>query len=204
MYADLMEDELEEEDKKQLSFLQVITSESQRLTRLIDNVLGFSRAQKNTLTFSPRFEVIDNIISSTIRNFTPALSAKKIKIDFNPNATKTVLVDSEILEQILNNLLSNVEKYAASGKKVTINSTQDGDFTYIQVQDYGPGISEREQDKIFDSFYRSNSELTEGVSGAGIGLNISKQLAQLHQGDLLLEESTQGACFVVHLKTPTQ
>ncbi|MCB1808815.1 MAG: ATP-binding protein, partial [Candidatus Competibacteraceae bacterium] len=113
-------------------------------------------------------------------------------------------LDPDVLEQILNNLLGNVEKYVAAGDQVTLASWQHGEQSFIRLQDDGPGIPARERQRIFEPFYRLGSALTEGVSGAGLGLTISRELARLHGGDLELEPTSTGACFLLRISTPPE
>jgi signal transduction histidine kinase len=112
-----------------------------------------------------------------------------------------------VVEQILNNLLSNVEKYAAGGAQLDIATWCRDDYSYIRLRDYGPGIAKRERGKIFRPFYRISSQLTDGVTGTGIGLTITRELARLHGGELELlpaQSAAPGACFQVSLHTAEQ
>jgi len=104
-----------------------------------------------------------------------------------------------VVEQILVNLFSNVEKYAASGGVLQVASSQTGETTTITVSDGGPGIPARQHEAIFQPFYRSSDRLVD-VAGTGIGLSIARELAQLHGGDVRLVDSETGACFEVTLK----
>ncbi|OGB23813.1 MAG: hypothetical protein A3I66_20680 [Burkholderiales bacterium RIFCSPLOWO2_02_FULL_57_36] len=213
MYAELLEDELADEDDKQRKYLSVITGESQRLSRLIGNVLRFASADKGRLALHLQPGRVDDVVVRCIEAFMPALKAKAIEVRLTCNASARVLLDAEVLEQILNNLISNVEKYAASGAMMEVSSVQQGSITTITVRDFGPGIARREQDRIFQPFYRISSRLTDGVAGTGIGLGIARELVRLHGGDLTLEASEnpvedptkegagRGACFKVSLLT---
>ena len=227
MYAELLEDKLQEEllheeqhieeqlgdkqaltdqcydaDPKYLKHIKIISSESQRLSRLIANILNFSKATKSGLKVHKTVGDIDTVVSSVISKFEPLLLAKDFKFEIDLNARKQVKFDHDALEQILNNLLSNVEKYAASGKYLAITSTQDKEYTTIIVRDQGPGIPVAEHLKIFKPFYRMSSKLTDGVSGTGIGLSIAKELAILHGGSLKLVPFESGACFKLKIHTP--
>ncbi len=208
MYAELLEakmdSEAETEQSKSKHFLDVIINESQRLSRLIENVLSFAKVQKATLKINRTKGIIDECIDNVLLSFSPILAQKNLSVQFNRNAGNTVLFDSQLLEQILNNLLSNIEKYAAQGKQIDINTIQNQNQTKIEIRDYGPGIADNEQKKIFNPFYRSSSKLTEGVSGTGIGLTISQQLAILHGGSLSYKSVPEGACFVMQLDTPSE
>jgi len=204
MYAELLENELpdeDHEDSKQRKYIGIINAESQRLSRLIANVLSFARAAKEHLVLQTQPGKADEIIARCIEAFTPALQEKAIEVRFDAHAGGLVQIDTEVLEQILNNLISNVEKYAASGAILEISSAQQGNLTTISVRDFGPGIARREQEQIFHPFYRISSKLTDGVAGTGIGLGIARQLARLHGGDLTLVDVTPGACFQVQLLT---
>ena len=210
LYAELLEAQIEDgleletsssETKKLRRYIGIITAESQRLSRLIANVLSFGQFQKTHLRLSFQIGKLDEVIMRCVAAFKPALEAKGIAIQLELNAQTLVLLDFQIIEQILNNLISNVEKYAASGKAVSIQSAQKGGLSTIDVRDFGPGIAPREREKIFQAFYRSSSLLTDGVSGTGIGLDIARRLARLHGGDVTLQEVDQGACFRISLRT---
>ena len=129
------------------------------------------------------------------------MSKKGIEIRFHGNASDPVQFDIDALEQILVNLLSNVEKYAASGKLMELSTSQNGDRTTIEIADHGPGIAGDQREKIFQPFYRMSDRL-EGAAGAGIGLSIARSLARLHGGDIDLLDTDSGATFRVELLTP--
>jgi signal transduction histidine kinase len=204
MYADLLETDLErmpdDETTQPKSRLKVIAEESQRLSRLIGNVLTMARQQRKTLTLKPQPAIVDDIIRDVLRQFEPALSRCKVDATFEATAGESVSVDVDVVEQILVNLFSNVEKYAASGGVLQVASSQSGETTMITVSDGGPGIPARQRDAIFRPFYRSSDRLVD-AAGTGIGLSIARELAQLHGGDLRLVASETGARFEVTLKT---
>jgi signal transduction histidine kinase len=119
-------------------------------------------------------------------------------------APRVVMLDAQALEQILNNLLSNAEKYAASGGAIYIETTQAHGVSTIDVRDLGPGIPASERERVFEPFYRISSKLTDGVAGTGIGLDIARQLARQHGGDVTLQAAAVeggGARFRVTLRT---
>ena len=202
MYAELLEKDLDEPDERLQRHLGVIVSESQRLSRLIGNVLTFSRKQRETLELRRKPGVVDDVLRSVLDHFGPALGAKQIEVQFEPGAGDSVSLDADALEQIVGNLISNVEKYGAEGKRMEIASHRHGDTVEITVADRGPGLPPRERQRIFEPFYRVSNTLTEGVSGTGMGLAISRDLARLHGGELELVASEQGARFRVTLECP--
>lgn len=201
MYAEMLENYLECEDSKAHDYAEVIASESQRLSRLIENVLNFSKAQNGRLSINTRPCDVDVLIHALVDTYRPLLAEKGMTLFYSSKLDIQPALDSEVVEQILINLLSNAEKYATSGDTVCITADiQDNDL-FIRVIDYGPGIDERLQERIFESFYRVSSRLSDGVSGTGIGLNIARQMARLHGGDLYLEnhQGAEGCIFCLRL-----
>ncbi len=212
LYAEMLEQQLppEEDDPLPQRYLRIIASESQRLSRLIENVLSFSRIKRGGLKIAPKLDQIDRCIGQIIENFTPALNDRNLQVRFNNNANDSRLFDCQALEQILNNLISNCEKYAAEGEFIEISSWQTQDTSFIRIRDYGPGIIATEKDAIFSPFYRISNKLTDGVSGTGIGLGLARDLAKAQGGDLVLEtdihNNTQtapsGASFLLQIHSP--
>lgn len=206
MYAELLERDLEEPHGEANSTapdrLRVIVSESERLSRLIGNVLAFARQQRQQLHIRRTPAGIDQTVANCLERFRPSLAEKGLTLEFHGGAPQAVEVDVDALQQILANLLSNVEKYAAGGKSVTVTTRSKPGRTVIEVADRGPGIERAHAAEIFQPFYRISSRL-EDAPGTGIGLAIARQLAQLHGGDLTLQPSEHGACFRVELATPS-
>jgi len=205
LYADLLEHDLESvepnEARRPQERLKVITAESQRLSRLIGNVLTFARQQRDRGKLKRKAGRVDDVARAVIRQFEPTMAQKGIEIRFDGNASDPVQFDIDALEQILVNLLSNVEKYAASGKLMEVSTGQTGDRTTIEIADHGPGIAGEQREKVFQPFYRMSDRL-EGATGAGIGLSIARNLARLHGGEVDLLDTDTGATFRVELLTP--
>lgn len=205
MYAELLAEQLQEGENVDAvdaqRRLDIIISESGRLSRLIGNVLTFSQQQRQQVALKLEPGRIDDTIHSVIQQFQPTLQSQGVEPTFVAGASAAVNFDSDAVEQILVNLFNNVEKYAAQGKRLDIASRQDGERTTIRVADAGPGVPAAERDRIFQPFYRISNRL-EGPAGAGIGLSIARGLARLHEGDLRLVDSATGATFEVDLHTP--
>jgi signal transduction histidine kinase len=202
MYAELLAQRMEDTDDKAAQQLDVIVSQSQRLSRLISNVLTFARQQRNKLTLRAAPGCVDDVIHATLDNFRPTLVEHGVDITFDAGAPGEVMLDADVLEQILANLFNNVEKYAASGGSMRITSLQEGQTTTVVVADNGPGIPARLRERVFEPFARASDKLAEGVTGTGIGLAIARDLARLHGGGLTLDpDAGPGACFRLTLKT---
>ncbi|NLI77405.1 MAG: HAMP domain-containing histidine kinase [Candidatus Riflebacteria bacterium] len=186
LHAELLEQDLADDDDTGRRRLAVVISESQRLGRLINNVLTFSRQQRDRLALKPSPAVPDDLVRGVLERFSPFLAGRQVILETSLQAGRSVAVDGDALEQILNNLLSNVEKYAAAGGQALVATRQAGDTTWVLVRDAGPGIPPDQAGFVFEPFARLHDSLTEGVAGAGIGLTISRELARRHGGDLRL------------------
>ncbi|WP_163830794.1 sensor histidine kinase [Spartinivicinus ruber] len=204
MYAELLTDQLYEEDQQQSKYLKVITGESLRLSRLIENVLNFSRAQRNAIKINKLPGIIDECVKNTIVAFEATLHNKGMQFEVSYSAEQPVYFDKGVIEQILNNLFSNAEKYAHDGKNISVTTQLLNEHCKITVQDYGPGIPTYARNRIFEPFYRVSSKLTDGISGTGIGLNIARQLARLHGGDLTLSGMEVGTCLVLSINVSSE
>ncbi len=200
MYAELLEVRMEDADETSRENLAVIVEESQRLSRMIGNVLAFAKRQRGGLKPNPRRCAPDDIVRSVIERFRPALTAKGVEISFAGNAPGEISLDSDFLEQILGNLFGNVEKYAAVGGVMDVRSGMNDDVLTLRIADRGPGIPKAQREAVFLPFQRLSDRLTDGVAGTGIGLTIAREQARNHGGDLTIVESEEGATFQLTLR----
>jgi signal transduction histidine kinase len=221
MYAELLDRDLDgiENDgaARPRERLNIILSEGQRLSRLIGNVLTFARQQRRTLQTQLREEVPDRLIRTILGRFEPAFGDQQIDVQLDLNAGETMLLDPDFVEQILGNLVSNVEKYAASGGLLQIESQLSPSEPFsevphesatisrsscqltIDVIDKGPGVESSKRSEIFLPFARVSNTLSY-AAGTGIGLSIARELARLHGGDVVLMDSSTGCWFRVTLR----
>ncbi len=198
LYSQLLS-ERNHDDAQTLRYLGVIEQESQRLTRLIQNVLDFNSAPVLSLHEVRVVELLEGIQQT----FTPSFSAKGIAIhlqlDEGIDAATTVNSNRDKLTQILANLMSNAEKYAYQSQRVELRATRTRQHVILSVRDYGQGVTRQALKQLFKPFYRVNNQLTEGVSGTGIGLTICQQLAESMNASLKAENCERGMRFSVLL-----
>ncbi|MFZ2957383.1 MAG: HAMP domain-containing sensor histidine kinase [Candidatus Ozemobacteraceae bacterium] len=217
MYAELLENELPEEDVDHRKRLDIIILETRRLGRLIGNVLSFAKHRKGKLHVKPRMGIPDQEIMAVMDNFRPALDARRIALHLDLDASKNMRFDADVLEQILGNLISNVEKYAYQGENLIVKTRLHQSTLHVWVRDFGPGIPADKRDFIFQPFTRLSDKVNEGASGTGIGLSIAREQAQLHGGNVELvfsngaigectsvpeSENPRGNCFLMTIVEP--
>ncbi len=193
LYAEMAQQRMEELDDDTASrHLSVVEAETSRLSRLIHNVLTFGQQQRDQLTVHPRAASLDEVTQRVAGMWRPGLEAKGFTVECTLHAPNSFNFDPDAVEQIIGNLLSNVEKYAGSGRFVSIATQVNEKHARLTIEDHGPGIPARMRATVFAPFVRVRNDVTEGVSGTGIGLSISRNLAELHGGSLSLEDVAGG------------
>jgi signal transduction histidine kinase len=192
--VDLAADDLNEQEES-LRRLALVQEEGHRLSRLIDNVLTFSRHEQKRLTMHPRPCVPADVIGAVLEQFSAALERRSIRVELVGTIAESCVFDPDAFSQILTNLVSNVEKYAADGAYLGIASKLEGGRLTVTVTDRGAGIPAAEAEKVFRPFYRMRHEVSEGATGTGLGLSIARELASRMGGELRLRPSDIGAVF---------
>ena len=199
LYAELLDRDLElfddEDDSSARSRLATIVTEAQRLSRLISNILTFSRQRRGKLTVTPQPFDLDARVRGMVEQFGPALTACDVDVEVEWAAPAPTHADKDSVDQIVANLLSNVEKYAAGGGWLGVRTRQDEAHSYVEVADLGPGIPKEHRERVFLPFYRVSDRLSDGVTGTGIGLALSAELARKNGGSLALVPSERGTVF---------
>ncbi len=200
MYAELLfGGRISDPDKKR-HYLQVIVSETRRLTRLVNNVLDFSRLEQGKKKYHPETinmtEYIQEILSSQ------ALPIKEAGMKLEtvlPDKSIVVLADRDAIDQVMVNLIDNAVKYAGGGElKISLETT--GERALIQVADNGPGVPGDHQERIFEQFHRVDDSLTAKQQGTGLGLSIARRILRDLGGDIIYRPGQSGgSCFVVSL-----
>ncbi len=195
---DLVEEQLPADASHLRARLDLVRQESGRLARLIDNVLTFSRADLGRLRLDVQERDVAPLIKDAAAAFQPLLERRGVRLELQTPAQLRAAVDADAFTQIIANLLSNVEKYAAGGSAAISAALEDG-WMRLRIEDSGPGIPETFRPRLFQPFERASRQISEGSSGAGLGLSIARDLARRMGGDLRLLDSTQGAVFELTL-----
>ncbi|NNE92668.1 MAG: HAMP domain-containing histidine kinase [Verrucomicrobiales bacterium] len=203
MFSDLLSTNKSVETDKRTEYSGIISREAARLTRLINNLLDFSRMDRGDGKYN--FEKLDavSLARETLENYRMQLEADGCELEFRDHDGEPIWIegDRDALSQVLLNLLSNADKYACSGREIILEVNQSApDEVEWRVLDRGPGIRRKDAAKIFEKFYRADDSLATGIQGSGLGLTLARQIARGHGGDIkFCNRDKGGSCFSVVL-----
>ncbi len=193
--------DLSEQQKE--DFLAIVVNESERIARLVNQVLDIEKIQNKT-TANLTFKTVNlhQIIEQSIQNVLPLIQEKKIDLVKElTNQPIEIKGNRDKLMQVVINLLSNAIKFCDAQKgQITVTLKQMANKNIIQVKDNGKGIEPKNQSKIFDRFTQINDAQLGKPQGSGLGLFISKTIIEQHQGTLSVESQVgKGATFIIQL-----
>ena len=192
MFAELMHDRPQPLEK-QNQYLRIITVESERLTRLINNVLDFAKLGRNQRHFEKKHLDLHELITRVWESHEMHLRDAGFTTEWiAAPAPYPVLGDDDALAQILVNLLSNAEKYSTERKDIQLHTWLEDGSIKVSVLDRGTGVPTSDARKIFEAFYRAHDSLSSGIQGSGLGLTLARQIAQAHGGELAYEPREGG------------
>jgi len=205
MFAELLQMR-ETNDAQQTSFLYTIVSESERLTRLLNNVLDFSRIERGQKTYQLQPGSLAEVVEFAVRTIQYPLTQQGFVLDLNVDeAIPRVAVDRDALQQAILNLLTNAMKYSGEQRVIGLRLFKEDGAAWIQVSDRGIGISEREQSRIFEKFYRVPIPENREISGTGLGLSLVAHIVEAHGGSVLVQSSPgEGSTFSIRIPLPRQ
>jgi signal transduction histidine kinase len=184
----------------QEEYLSIIVNESERLTRLINTVLDFSKIEQG----KKRYNLIKTNISKVVQSAIYAMeySLKEAGFDLKSEIEQNIQTkaDADAIEQAVLNLMSNAVKYSNSNKEIEVKLFSKDCSIFIQVADKGIGIPESEQKKIFEKFYRAHTGHEKDTGGAGLGLTVVQHIVDAHNGKIELESKVgEGSTFTIVL-----
>ena len=202
MYSEMLEKNWVKSPDKKAEYYGNMRQESERLSRLIENVLDFSRIQRGRKQYAFDVGDMNKCVADVVEMMRPYAVQKGFSIETELGRLDQSTFDSDAVTQIVVNLLDNAIKYARDARDKTIivrTSSEDG-FTLIEVEDHGPGVPNRQRKKIFEQFYRSGAEATRETNGTGLGLTLVKKFAEAHNGFVeIANAKPSGAIFRVAL-----
>jgi signal transduction histidine kinase/type II secretory pathway pseudopilin PulG len=197
LLENLLEDRQFDETKTR-EYLQLMAGENERLRRLIQNFLAFSRIERNRQTFE--FEAVEpaDVAEAAIQSMRDRLEGV-VTVDV-PRSLPPVRADRDALTTVLLNLLDNAWKYTGAEKRIELRAAAGQSDVVFSVSDNGAGIPAREQRKIFRRFYQVDRRLARETGGCGLGLSIVDHLVRAHAGEVAVKsEPGAGSTFTIRI-----
>jgi two-component system phosphate regulon sensor histidine kinase PhoR len=185
--------------EKQEELLGVMAGECTRLSRLLHNILDFGKIERKTKQYSLKETGLVSVVKNTVKLHEHRLKSLGFRLETEfPSGEIRIKIDEDALTQVLTNLMDNALKYSAEEKELKISVVSEKDKVKIQIRDKGIGIPPREQDRIFDDFYRFSEAARMNPSGVGLGLKISRHIMEAHGGEIeVRSEPGKGSTFTL-------
>lgn len=192
-----------EDPEARNKFLDIITSQSDRLAKIIDDLLSISKMEKMEETeIEKESTLLKEVINSAKTFCEGAARDKDISIKIKCEDDLTAKINPILMEQALTNLIDNAIKYSESGKAIEITAEKKASEILIKVKDQGIGISKEHLDRIFERFYRVDKARSRKQGGTGLGLSIVKHIVHAHKGKITVE-SKAGAGSIFTISIPS-
>ena len=188
----LLADENMDADTRQ--GMKIISSEAQRLTEMVMDLLDFTRMQDGRMTLAVEPTDIRAEFEDTVFMYGSRLAQDGIKLQYDDNGEEIpeIPCDPKRLRQVFLNILDNAAKHGGSGKRIEAAMSYEADHVVVRIRDFGPGIPEDEIPLVKKKFYKGSSS----VRGTGIGLAVCDEIVELHGGTLTLENAQGGGTLV--------
>jgi two-component system, OmpR family, phosphate regulon sensor histidine kinase PhoR len=203
MYIETLEMGRITEQIKIKEYYNVILNETTRLSGIVNRILNFSQIESNKRKYFPSETDLNETIENAANTFRYSIENKGFRYSFIPDKDlPPLMIDKEAVADAFINLVDNAMKYSTTEKDIVVRTGKDGRNIYLEVEDHGIGISEKNQHLIFDKFYRvTELNLANKVKGSGLGLAIVKHIMDAHNGKIIVK-STLGSGSVFRLLFP--
>lgn len=201
LYAETLEMGRLTSPEKYQEYYRIIRKESERLSALINNILDFSRIEAGRKEYDFRETDIRELVCTTLDSYRYQIEQNGFvleeKIDED---VPSMRVDREAIARSLVNLINNALKYSQNQKYIRVSVFRQNGSVKLQVKDRGIGISQSDQQKIFEKFYRAGDPLVHNTKGSGLGLSLVQHIVRAHGGDVGVESVPgQGSTFTIEL-----
>ena len=201
MFAETLEmNRVPSEDKKK-EYYQIMQKESSRLTGIVNKILTFSQMESGRKKFRKDKLDLNDIVAEVVSNYEFHLKSKGFKHSLTLSEDPLPFIgDREGIEEVLINLLDNAIKYSAENKQIDIKTHHSGQKAVLTVRDQGIGIPKKDQDQVFEKFFRVSVGDLAQAKGTGLGLSLVKEIIDEHNGEIRLEsEPGKGSIFMIVL-----
>ncbi len=198
MYIETLEMGRIKDEGKIREYYNVILNETTRLSGIVNRILNFSQIESNKRKYFPSETNLNETVENAAKTFIYSIENKGFTYTFAPDpGLPLIFIDREAIADAFMNLVDNAIKYSSNEKEIVVRTGIDDGYVYVEVKDRGIGISEKNQQFIFDKFYRvTENNLANKAKGSGLGLAIVKHIMDAHNGKITVKSSPgNGSAF---------
>jgi two-component system, OmpR family, phosphate regulon sensor histidine kinase PhoR len=205
MYIETLEMGRVKDTQKIREYYAVILNETARLSGIVNRILSFSQIESKKRKYIFGETGINEVVENAAHTFQYSLENKGFSYSFEPGKElPLIMADKEAIADAFVNLVDNAMKYSTEIKDINVRTGKYDNYVYVEVEDHGIGISEKNQKYIFDKFYRvTEMNLANSVKGSGLGLAIVKHIMDIHKGRIYVK-STPGSGSLFRLSFPVK
>ncbi|MBM3137812.1 MAG: HAMP domain-containing histidine kinase [Chloroflexi bacterium] len=200
-FAQALSDDVINTKQETKKAADIILGETQRLNHLVNDLLLLARLDAGTVGIEKTKTDLNQLITNTVERFRFQVDDKHLSVKKEFSDKLEIWLDGEKIGQVLNNLIDNAIKFSPDRSEIGISSSKKNGWVLIQIQDSGPGISAKDQKRIFERFFQIDESRKGGPGrGVGLGLAIAKQIILAHGGDIEVKSKPgEGSTFMVKL-----
>jgi two-component system sensor histidine kinase KdpD len=190
----LLDTSVAHDTTQERELLTTILEETDRLNRLVGNILDLARIRAGALTPTRHEAGLDEIAEAVAARLRPRLDDVRLVLEIADDLP-SVAVDEMQLDQVMTNLLENAARHSPSGGEVRLAVTHTDGFVAVRVSDHGPGIAAEDRERVFEAFYRGST--IPDTAGSGLGLAIANAIVTAHGGRIWVEDAVEGGTSMV-------
>jgi len=209
MFGETLQMKRVKSEAKKQDYYDTIVQESERLTRLINNILNFSRMEAGKKEYAFQPTDLNALVQGVLKNYNAHLEHEGFTVCVETDhRLPPINIDSGAVAEAILNIIDNAVKYSREERYLRVSTGLERTTVYIDIEDHGIGIDPRQQKRIFEKFYRVSSGPTHATRGTGLGLTLVKHIMDAHKGSITLRSeagkgSTFRLTFPIHLTERT-
>jgi signal transduction histidine kinase len=193
----VLDDDLTDDQRR---YLSVVDRNADRLLRVVDELLFAARVDAGGITLDCHATDLDRVVREAVEAARPAAAEHEIELELGAGEVGALSGDRARLAQVFDNLISNALKFTPAGGRVEVRSFLESGIAVVEVADTGVGISEEDQQRLFQRFFRAEGAILNAIDGTGLGLAIAKAIVDAHGGGLSVQSRAGfGTTFRVEL-----
>jgi len=197
MFSETLEMDRVKTEEKKKEYYSIISQEANRLSKIVNSILNFSKMEAGKRQYNFVDSYLNDVAENVYRSYKFHLEQKGFTFSIVKDESIPIIkIDEEAISEAIVNLVDNAVKYSNTSKEIIIRTGMENNNAYVQVEDKGIGIPEKDQKKVFEKFFRVSSGNVHNVKGSGIGLSIVKHIVDAHKGKIeLRSEVNKGSKF---------